>query len=264
MKDDLPELQDPEKTLTPWQGLRRFTDARIALGRAGTSLPTRELLKFNAAHAAARDAVHAQGNVQDLKTELADLDLPILEVRSRAAHRSEYLRRPELGRSLNPEARARLEALNLPGAPDLLIMVSDGLSALAAQQNAGAVLHLLIPALRARGYTLAPLLLATQARVALADEAAELLGARLALHLIGERPGLSSPDSLGAYLTYAPRVGTLDSMRNCLSNIRPAGLSAAWAVHKLLYLVGEAQRRQLSGVELKDDSGDGKSALSPG
>ena len=257
-------MNDELETLTPWQSLRRFTEARIALGRAGTSLPTRELLKFNAAHAAARDAVHAASSFLELKAGLAELNLPVMEIRSRAAHRSEYLRRPDLGRRLHPESRTRLEAFRLPEQPDIFIMVSDGLSAQAAEQNAGPLLRLLIPALLERGYTLAPLLLGTQARVALADEAAELLGARLALHLIGERPGLSSQGSLGAYLTYAPQVGTLDSGRNCVSNIRPAGLSAGLAVHKLLYLVGEALRRQLSGVELKDDSGDERGALSPG
>ena len=258
-------MNDELETLTPWQSLRRFTEARIALGRAGTSLPTHELLKFNAAHAAARDAVHAASSFLDLKAGLAESNLPVLEVRSRAAHRSEYLRRPDLGRRLHPTSLADVQALTpLPQPSDLLIMVSDGLSAQAAEQNAGPLLRLLIPALLGRGYTLAPLLLGTQARVALADEAAELLGARLALHLIGERPGLSSQGSLGAYLTYAPQVGTLDSGRNCVSNIRPAGLSAGLAVHKLLYLVGEALRRQLSGVELKDDSGDERGALSPG
>ncbi|ULH14083.1 ethanolamine ammonia-lyase subunit EutC (plasmid) [Deinococcus sp. KNUC1210] len=255
---------DTPATLTPWERLRHYTDARIALGRVGTSLPTRELLNFNAAHAAARDAVHAPGSFAELKTQLLALNLPFLELRSCAAHRSEYLRRPDLGRRLSAESRAQLEALPLGPPPDILIMVSDGLSAVAADTNAGAVLTQLVPALLERGYTLAPVLLAAQARVALADEAAELLGARLALHLIGERPGLSSPNSLGAYLTYGPRVGMLDSGRNCVSNIRPAGLSAPAAVHRLLYLVGEALRRQLSGVELKDESGDGRPALPPG
>ena len=258
MNDDLPT------SLTPWETLRQHTDARIALGRSGTSLPTQELLKFNAAHAAARDAVHASSEFEEVRAVLETLGQPFLDVRSRAAHRSEYLRRPDLGRRLHPESRSRLEALHLGTAPDLLIMVSDGLSAVAAETNAGAVLRLLIPALLERGYTLAPPLLATQARVALADEAAEVLGARLAIHLIGERPGLSSPDSLGAYLTFAPKVGTLDSGRNCVSNIRPAGLAAPLAVHKLLYLVGEALRRGLSGVDLKDDSGEERAALDAG
>ncbi|GGR25645.1 ethanolamine ammonia-lyase subunit EutC [Deinococcus ruber] len=260
MTDD----SDVPTTLTPWESLRHYTDARIALGRAGTSVPTRELLNFNAAHAAARDAVHTPSSFGELKTQVLALNMPYLELRSRAAHRSEYLRRPDLGRRLSAESRARLEALPLGPPPDILIVVSDGLSAVAADTNAGAVLALLVPVLLERGYTLAPLLLATQARVALADEAAELLRARLAIHLIGERPGLSSPDSLGAYLTYGPRVGMLDSGRNCVSNIRPAGLSAPAAVHRLLYLVGEALRRQLSGVELKDESGDETAALLPG
>ncbi len=234
--------------LTPWAPLRAYTDARIALGRAGTSLPTAELLRFGQAHALARDAVLAVADFSGLHT--ADS----VHIRSLAAHRSEYLRRPDLGRRLHPESAALLRAARTDPPPDVLVVVSDGLSAVAAQSHAQAVLDVLLPGLRALGLTVAPLLVATQARVALADEAAGLLGARLVIHLIGERPGLSSPDSLGAYLTYGPGHGTLDSARNCVSNIRPAGLDAGVAARRLLYLTAEALRRGLSGVELKDDS----------
>ena len=240
--------------LTPWERLRAYTDARIALGRAGTSLPTAELLRFAQAHALARDAVLAQADFSGLVTPHT------LNVRSQAAHRSEYLRRPDLGRRLHPESAALLRAARTDSPPDVLVVVSDGLSAVAAQQHAQSVMDVLLPGLEALGLSVAPLLLATQARVALADEAAELLGVKLVIHLIGERPGLSSPDSLGAYLTYiagltyAPGHGILDSARNCVSNIRPAGLDAGVAARRLLYLTAEAVRRQLSGVELKDES----------
>lgn len=237
--------------LTPWKRLRAYTDARIALGRAGTSLPTAELLHFGQAHALARDAVLAVPDFSGLHT--ADS----VHIRSLAAHRSEYLRRPDLGRRLHPESAALLRAARTDPPPEVLVVVSDGLSAVAAQSHAQAVLDVLLPGLEALGLSVAPLLLATQARVALADEAAQLLGARLVIHLIGERPGLSSPDSLGAYLTYAPRHGALDSARNCVSNIRPAGLDAGVAARRLLYLTAEALRRGLSGVDLKDDSVEG-------
>ena len=244
--------------LTPWERLRTYTDARIALGRAGTSLPTAQLLHFGQAHALARDAVLAEADFSYLVNSQS------LHVRSQAAHRSEYLRRPDLGRRLHPDSVALLRHARTDPAPDVLIVVSDGLSAVAAQSHARAVLDVLLPGLEAFGLSVAPLLLAVQARVALADEAAVLLGARLVIHLIGERPGLSSPDSLGAYLTYRPRAGTLDSARNCVSNIRPAGLDAGVAARRLLYLSGEATRRQLSGVELKDDSAEMGETLEPG
>lgn len=234
--------------LTPWERLRAYTDARIALGRAGTSLPTAELLRFGQAHALARDAVLTEADFSRLVNSQS------LHIRSRAAHRSEYLRRPDLGRRLHPESAALLLAARTDLPPEVLVVVSDGLSAVAAQSHAQAVLNVLLPGLQALGLSVAPLLLATQARVALADEAAELLGVRLVIHLIGERPGLSSPDSLGAYLTCDPKPGTLDSARNCVSNIRPAGLDAGVAARRLLYLTVEALRRGLSGVGLKDDS----------
>lgn len=243
-----PPLELAPLELTPWQRLREYTDARIALGRAGTSLPTAELLRFGQAHALARDAVLAVADFSQL------VESQSLHIRSLAAHRSEYLRRPDLGRRLHPESAALLRAARTAPPPEVLVVVSDGLSAVAAQQHAQAVLDVLLPGLETLGLRVAPLVLATQARVALADEAAELLGAGLVIHLIGERPGLSSPDSLGAYLTYNPKPGTLDSARNCVSNIRPAGLDAGVAARRLLYLTAEALRRSLSGIELKDDS----------
>ncbi|WP_407539276.1 ethanolamine ammonia-lyase subunit EutC [Deinococcus radiomollis] len=246
----------PGRNLTPWERLREYTDARIALGRTGTSLPTAELLRFSQAHALARDAVLAETDFSTFSAFSSLRTADTLHVRSQAAHRSEYLRRPDLGRRLHPESAALLRGVKQRPAPDVLVMVSDGLSAVAAERQAVGVLEVLLPGLHALGLSATPLVYGTQARVALADEAAEILGARLAVHLIGERPGLSSPDSLGAYLTFAPKPGTPDSGRNCVSNIRPAGLDVGVAARRLLYLAGEALRRGLSGVDLKDESVD--------
>ncbi|GAA4021899.1 ethanolamine ammonia-lyase subunit EutC [Deinococcus rubellus] len=231
---------------TPWQTLQAFTDARIALGRAGTSLPTREVLKFGQAHAAARDAVWTAADFGPLLEEWPDA----VEIRSQAGSRAEYLRRPDLGRRLHPDSKALLAASNLP-TPDVLIIVGDGLSA-AALAHAPALLRELLPLL---GRLSVQLLLARQCRVALADGAGELLRGGVSLIILGERPGLSSFDSLGAYLTFAPRVGKLDSERNCVSNIRPGGLEIPQAARRTAYLLRESLRRELSGVTLKDESG---------
>lgn len=240
----------------PWAELRRHTPARIALGRAGTSLPTAEWLRFAAAHAQARDAVHQPLDVPALQATLAADGWPTQVVASQAADRATYLRRPDLGRRLDEASAARLRGVAAAQAapPDLVIVLGDGLSALAVQAQAPGLLAALRPAL-AGAFTLAPLVIATQARVALADAVGALLGARLALILLGERPGLSAPDSLGAYLTFDPQPGRSDAQRNCISNIRPEGLDSATAAHRIAWLLGEARRRRLSGVALKDDSG---------
>lgn len=235
----------------PWGGLRRYTDARIALGRVGASLPTDEVLKFGLAHAMARDAVHAALDPAALERSLAPLALACREVHSQAPDRASYLLRPDLGRMLHPDAAAGLRALN--SSCDLAIVLADGLSAIATQAHAAPLLEALLPLLHP-AWTLAPLVIARQARVALGDDVGEALHARLVLVLIGERPGLSSPDSLGAYLTFNPRRGRNDAERNCVSNIRPAGLGYDEAARKISWLIGEALARQLTGVELKDDS----------
>ena len=235
----------------PWAELRRFTDARIALGRVGASLPTEDVLKFGLAHAMARDAVHAALDPAALTSALAPLGLPCLEVHSQAPDRPSYLLRPDLGRMLHPDAATGLRARN--SSCDIAIVLADGLSAVATQAHAAPLLAALLPQCHP-AWTLAPLLIARQARVALGDDIGEALHARLVLVLIGERPGLSSPDSLGAYLTFNPRRGRNDAERNCVSNIRPAGLSYAEAARKISWLMGEALSRQLTGVELKDDS----------
>ena len=240
----------------PWVELRRHTPARIALGRAGTSLPTAELLRFAAAHAQARDAVHVPLDVPALTADLLAASQPaggpVMAVRSRAPDRAAYLRRPDWGRQLDAASADRLQALAV-GPVDLAVVVADGLSALAAQRHAPTLLAALSTAL-AGGLTLAPLVIATQARVALGDEIGALLQARLVLVLLGERPGLSSTDSLGAYLTHAPQIGCSDAQRNCVSNIRPAGLAPAAAAQRIAWLLREALRRRLSGIALKDDS----------
>jgi ethanolamine ammonia-lyase small subunit len=238
---------------TAWVNLRRFTDARIGLGRAGSALPIREVLKFSMAHAQAHDAVKRPLDWAPLEEALAALKLKTVRVESAAGDRDTYLRRPDLGRRLSAEARGRLAAMARPP-PDLLILVADGLSSTGVGANAAAVIAALLPLVRRSGWSLGPVLLASQGRVALGDDAGELIGGRAVLVLIGERPGLSSPDSLGAYLTWAPRVGRKDGERNCISNIRRGGLSAEEAAFKAHWLLREAFRRQLTGVNLKDES----------
>lgn len=236
----------------PWAELRRHTPARIALGRAGAALPTHEVLRFAAAHAQARDAVHVALDVPALQADLARAGWSSVAVHSRAPDRQTYLRRPDWGRRLAPDSADLLQA-TATGPVDLAIVLGDGLSAVAVQQHALPLLQALHTALAGR-LTLAPAVIATQARVALGDEVGALLQARLVLVLLGERPGLSSPDSLGAYLTHAPQVGCHDAQRNCVSNIRPAGLPPVVAAQRLAWLATEALRRRLTGVRLKDDS----------
>jgi ethanolamine ammonia-lyase small subunit len=236
-----------------WEALRRFTDARIGLGRAGSALPIAEVLKFSIAHAQARDAVTTPLDWAPIESALAALGLETLRIESAAGDRDTYLRRPDLGRRLSAASRARLAAIAGPS-PDLLVVVADGLSSTGVAANAVPMIAALLPLAQKSGWSLAPILLACQGRVAFGDDAGELLGARAVLVLIGERPGLSSPDSLGAYLTWAPRIGRKDGERNCISNIRRGGLSAEEAAFKAHWLLREAMKRQLTGVALKDES----------
>ena len=238
-----------------WAALRRLSPARIALGRAGGSLPTAELLAFSAAHAAAKDAVGSALDLDALAAALAPLGLPVLAVASQAPDRLTYLQRPDLGRRLSAPDEALLSAAGAGGPFDVAIVIGDGLSATAAQRHASAVTAGLVAALRAAGLTLAPICLVTQARVAIEDPIGAALCARMAVILLGERPGLGSPDSLGAYLVHAPGPGRTDAERNCVSNIRPEGLPPPAAVRLLAWLVEEALRRRLSGVALKDERG---------
>lgn len=237
-----------------WQHLKQLTAARIALGRAGGSLPTQELLDFQLAHARARDAVHLEFETQNLQDGIQALGCKAVEVSSAAGDRQTYLQRPDLGRRLDEASRQRLKELATPNAPpDLVILVSNGLSALAAHRQAVPLLQILVPLLRDDGWKLAPIVVVRNGRVAIQDEVGLLLAAPLALILLGERPGLGSPDSLGAYLVFHPRPGLNDAARNCVSNIRPEGLTHAAAARLLHYLLTESRARKLSGVPLKDD-----------
>lgn len=253
MADDTPAQG---ATANPWQQLRNLTPARIALGRAGTSMPTGAQLDFQFAHAQARDAVHLPFDHASLSAALAHKQQSSLLLHSAAKDRDTYLQRPDLGRRLSQASAELLDQHreNNPEGYDLAIVVADGLSALAVHRNALPMLERIQENASAEGWSLSPVALVTQGRVAVADEVAERLGARMVVILIGERPGLSSPDSLGLYFTYAPKVGLTDAYRNCISNVRLEGLSYAMASHRLLYLMREACRRQLSGVNLKDEA----------
>jgi ethanolamine ammonia-lyase small subunit len=236
-----------------WQALRQWTPARVALGRAGGSLPTAALLDFRFAHARARDALSRpldeERFVQSLEAVGGEA---ILRLHSAASSFDEFLLRPDLGRRLLPDSIERLKSFAGPP-PDLVLLVSEGLLTLAVETHAVAVLRELLPLLHAEGWRLSPLCLVHHGRVAVQDHVGELLGAHLALILLGERPGLISPDSLGAYLVHQPRCGNTDAHRNCVSNINAHGLSAVQAAAKLHWLLTEARRRQASGVELKDE-----------
>jgi ethanolamine ammonia-lyase small subunit len=236
-----------------WTRLNRMTPARIALGRAGSSLPTAEVLRFSLAHARARDAVNAPFDAERLKREIEALGFNALIVESAAPARAVYLRRPDLGRRLAPASRRALEAARAEPA-DLVIVIADGLSATAIHTQALPLLRAFMPWITREGWRMAPVVVARQARVALGDEVGEILRARVVVLLVGERPGLSSPDSLGIYLTYDPRVGCSDAGRNCISNVRPEGLTHDRAAFKLAWLVRQALQRQLTGVTLKDES----------
>lgn len=269
----------------PWTRLRAHTTARIALGRSGASLPTREVLRLGVAHAQARDAVFETFDAEGLRTRLSALGFDVLDVESAAVDRASYLRRPDLGRQLSAASRARLGALRESGKSgkgdrkgegggdnegtreggdrgtnedasgcDVLCVVADGLSAAAAHRHAADLLDPLRSLLERSSVTVGPIVLATLARVALGDEIGEALRARALVMLVGERPGLSSPDSLGAYVTWAPRRGRTDAERNCVSNIRPEGLPPREAAQRIAWLLDAARRLGASGVLLNDES----------
>ncbi len=243
-----------------WEQLKAFTQARIALGRTGVSVPLRESLAFKLAHAHAKDAVYSSLNTPFFIEKFQENSLPFLLLHSKASDRDEYLKRPDLGRSLRADSRSALEAL-ASNSSDLVIIIADGLSASAVNTQAWPLVASFQEQARARGYTFAPLMLAQQARVALSDEIGTLLRARMVVQLIGERPGLSASDSMGIYLTYAPKPGLTDERRNCISNIRPQGLSVARAIDQLLALVDQAFRLEISGISLKDDFPPGTESL---
>ncbi|EIJ47732.1 ethanolamine ammonia-lyase small subunit [Herbaspirillum sp. GW103] len=248
-------------TANPWEALRRFTAARIALGRSGVSLPTAPQLAFQLAHAQARDAVHLPLDVAGLKDQLQQQGIcaaqAIPDVRSAAADRLMYLQRPDFGRKLSESSRQQLLE-RFGTAPqrrfDVGFVIADGLSALAIVRNAAPFLAQVMQRIASEGWSMAPPVIVQQGRVAVADEIGELLGVKLVVILIGERPGLSSPDSMGLYLTWMPSRGLTDASRNCISNVRPEGLPYAEAAYKLHYLMAQAHERGLSGVALKDET----------
>jgi ethanolamine ammonia-lyase small subunit len=240
----------PSQSDALWTDLRKLTAARIGLKRSGASLATGPLLEFQLAHARARDAVHAPLDELQLATDLAPLGLPVLSIASAVTDKQSYLMRPDLGRQLAPDAAAILAPH--AGVYDVVFVVSDGLSAQAVQRHAAPLLAEALPLLRSQGWRIAPLVIVRHGRVAIGDAIATAIGAICAAVLIGERPGLSAPDSMGAYLTWQPGAATTDADRNCLSNIRPAGIGTADAAFKLTRLLAAMRARRQSGVLLKD------------
>jgi ethanolamine ammonia-lyase small subunit len=243
MADDVPAL---------WNDLRRLTAARIGLQRTGASLSTAPLLDFRLAHARARDAVHQPLDQASLAAAIAELGVRVLQVASAVTDRPQYLLRPDLGRRLAADAAATLE--RCAGRYDVAIVVADGLSARAVQLHAQPTLSHLLPMLHAEGVSLAPVTVVRHGRVAIGDAIAQSLGTAAVAVMIGERPGLTAPDSMGAYLTWQPSTSTTDAERNCISNIRPDGIGYADAAHKLAHLLRAMRARRVSGVQLKDDS----------
>jgi len=250
LPSDLTRAEPP----APLERLRALTPARVALGRSGSSLPTRALLEFTLDHARARDAVHAAFDADALLQGLADLGLEAERVSSLAPGRNDYLVRPDLGRKLDADSRQRLARhRGSPGA--VAMIVGDGLSPAAVNAHTIELLRRLLPLLAEDATDVGPAVVATGARVALGDEIGDVLGVRMTVMLIGERPGLSAADSLGVYLTYSPAIGTTDEKRNCVSNIHRAGLGYEEAAARIGWLVREGLARELTGVALKDESG---------
>lgn len=246
-------VTDHSVTPNGWRQLRQYTDARIGLGRAGTSLPTREMLSFQLDHAQARDAVHLPLDTEQLMAALATRFPLALRLHSAVHDRGEYLRRPDLGRQLDSDSLATLHSLTAQPW-DISISIVDGLSSRAIHEQALPFLDVLLPRLEAMNLSIGPVALVEQGRVAIGDPIGEALHARMSVVLIGERPGLSSPDSMGIYYTWGAHTGSMDSERNCISNVRPKGQSYEAAAKLLEYLIREALVLKASGVVLKDDS----------
>lgn len=236
-----------------WQFLQTYTPARIARGRAGHSIPTSELLKFQSDHAQARDAVYSELAIQKITNNFnKSFDLQVLILKSEIKNRPQYLQRPDLGRTLSQKSREELMAANVSES-DICFVIADGLSAQAINQHALPFLESLLPRLQEINWKIAPICIVEQGRVAVADEIGFLLKSEIVVILIGERPGLTSPDSMGAYITFHPYVGMTDESRNCISNIRPEGMNFQMATDKILYILTEIKSKKLSGVILKDE-----------
>ncbi|GAA4307211.1 ethanolamine ammonia-lyase subunit EutC [Mucilaginibacter gynuensis] len=245
---DIPD----DKPAQSWQSLQQFTAARIALGRAGVSIPVKQSLEFKMAHAHARDAVYSKLHFDELVEAFKQFNLPVVHLHSKAGYREQYLQRPDLGRRLSEESCLHLSGYSAEN--DIAIIIADGLSATAVNENIIDLLILFLPLLKYANIKPAPICLVEQGRVAIGDDIGSILKAKISLVLLGERPGLSAHDSLGAYLTYNPQPGLTDESRNCISNIRPNGLNLEEAAAKMFYLVQQSLKRQLSGVQLKDDT----------
>lgn len=242
----------PGHRIDPWQALRSRTAARVALGRAGTSLPTAEVLKFSLDHAEARDAVLSEADFDAVEQSLSSLDRPVIRVHSNTANRADYIRHPDRGRVLLDADRDALTK-SVQGPVDCVILIGDGLSAAALQHAGPIALKIIDRLLESPTITVGPVVLVKNARVAIQDDVGQALQARSALILIGERPGLGAADSLGAYFVLAPQAGRTDADRNCVSNIRPAGLPLEAATDTIVYLIRQSLARGVSGVALKDD-----------
>lgn len=238
-----------------WEKLNQFTDARIAIGRAGCSIPTSAMLEFQLAHAQARDAVYQALDHGLIQQQLNHIGLECLLVQSQAQNKEEYLKRPDLGRLLNTESKHLLQeyVAASTASVDVCIVIGDGLSALAIEENALPFIAALHEHIITEHWTLAPIIIAQGSRVALGDPVSEIFRAKMLVMLIGERPGLSSPDSMGIYYTWEAKSGVLDSKRNCISNVRPAGLSIPIATQRLLNLMKNSKQLGFSGVNLKDE-----------
>lgn len=251
-------MKEPENPLihqTPWQNLKSFTQARIALGRCGSSLPTNELLDFKICHAQAKDAVLLPLDYIQIQQEIQAISpIEVFILKSAIQNRQEYLKRPDLGGVLAEESKNFLQKNIQSGDFDISLVISEGLSANAIAENIIPFLQLLLPDLQE--YKLAPICLVEQGRVAMGDAIADILKPKLTIVLIGERPGLQSHNSLGIYLTYQAKTGTTNDKRNCISNIRPKEMNYEEAVSKLLYLIKKAFTQQISGVNLKDEQGE--------
>ncbi len=239
--------------IDPWQQLKSFTRARIAIGRVGSSLPTKEVLDFGLSHAMARDAVHLALDIEALEVDIKNHDFSTMRAKSMAPDRASYLLRPDWGRRLHEQSLSNLQNLHQAKPIDFLIVVGDGLSSLAVARHVAPLLAEMRNHLPSDWHT-GHVVIASHARLAIGDEIGQALNARMVAMLIGERPGLSSPDSLGIYLTYNPKAGLSDADRNCISNVRPEGLKYAAAAKKLVWLAKEAMRLKVTGVALKDES----------
>jgi ethanolamine ammonia-lyase small subunit len=256
-------MKTPAPPSRSLRDLRELTPARVGLGRTGASLPTEALLAFTLDHARARDAVHAPFDGSGLVAGLIGLGLQAVQLASQARNRRDYLRRPDLGRMLDPASRSLL-AGRVGSPQQLAVVIGDGLSPAAVNVHAVELVRHLGPRLADAGIGIGHAVVASGARVALGDEIGAMLDARMMVMLIGERPGLSAPDSLGAYLTFAPRIGLTDAERNCVSNIHGAGLSYDEAAARIAWLVREGLARQITGVALKDESGGAPQRIAAG